>query len=578
MGDWIRSTAELDLSIKDPVYPSPRDWRDQVIYFLLIDRFDDGTDHPPYDGLKRPMRDIKHGVPFQGGTLVGVTKRLDYLQGLGVTALWLSPVLKNRTDPSGAFHGYAVQDFLAVDPRIGTHADLVRLVEEAHARGMYVILDIILNHTGDNWAYRDDTSPVYDHSGRQYDFGYWRAAHPPEAFDHDDAVWPAELQSPDCYKRRGSIVNWFDVDEAINADFLNLKELDLNNPRVLETLELVYKYWIKTANIDGYRIDTMKHVEDSAAARFCTSIKEYAESIGKSNFFLFGEVVADDDTVKRYVGSREEGGDVLHALDAALDFPLYFVLEEVIKGFANPQLLRDRYARLRHLYAASEAGDRFVTFLDNHDQMVRPFRRFLHGVPDERQALLGLGYLLTTPGIPAIYYGSEQGFDGGAPPGPWNDVAVRETMFGGDWGAFGTTGMQFFNQEHTLYRAVCALATVRRETPALRYGRLYFREVSEDGRNYGFPAIGWGLLAYSRILDQCEVVVVLNLRDTPYENFVTCDHALTPPGTLLTDLLDPSYTTLVEERVNRAVCAVAVPPHGLRILSSLQSSTTHGVL
>jgi glycosidase len=562
-----RSIHELDLTVDGPVYPSPSDWRDQFIYFLLVDRFNDGNpDTPPFDGVKKESwRDNATGIRFQGGTLAGITAKLDYIRGLGATTVWLSPVLKNRPEPSESFHGYAIQDFLDIDARVGTKDDLRTLVREAHQRGMYVILDIVINHTGDNWYYKDDAHPLYEHSGRQYEFGAFRAEHPPAEYSRDDAVWPAELQSIDCYKRRGAIVNWNDMDESVNGDFMNLKELDLGNPIVLETMKAVYKYWIKEADIDGYRIDTVKHVEDGATASFCNAIKEYSESIGKKNFFLFGEIVSDDDTLRRYVGPRTQGGDQLQALDAVLDFPLYFVLEEVIKGFVNPQVLRDRYERLKRLYANTDASEYFVTFLDNHDQMARPYRRFLHGGTDPMQAVLGIGYLLTVPGIPAIYYGTEQGFDGGSVPGSWNDTYIRENMFGGTWGAFGTTGRHFFNIDHPLYILITRIARLRASEPALRYGRFYFREVSDNGANFSFPALGWGFLTYSRILDATELIIALNLKGAPQTNFITVDWPLSQPGTLMTNVLKDNDDILVEERANRAVIKTTLGPHEIAI-------------
>ncbi len=572
----LRSIQELDLTPDHPVYPSPADWRDEFIYFLLVDRFEDGVERPPYDG-SRKARDPSdwHGSPYQGGTLKGVTERLRYIRGLGATTVWLSPVFKNRTEPDekAMYHGYAIQDFLMVDPRMGTLADLQELVRTAHELDMRVILDIIINHTGDNWTYREGQTPLYRHDGTTYEFGHWRAEHPPEEFGPDDAVWPTELQSPECYRRRGGIINWNDLEEAQQGDFMNLKELNLSNHTVLETLKAVYKYWIAAADIDGYRIDTVKHVEDDAVAAFCTSIHEYASSIGKHNFFIFGEIVDDDTVLRRYVGTRVEGGTKLLALDAALDFPLYFMLEEVIKGFTNPHWLRERYRRLRELYPTTDASEYFVTFVDNHDQMARPYRRFLHQVPDQKQAVLAIGYLLTAPGIPAIYYGTEQGFDGGAPPGVCHDTSIRECMFGGQWGAFGTSGMQFFNEEHPLYRAIAAIAGVRAAEPALRYGRFYFREVSEDARNFGYTSLGWGMLAYSRILDDDEVVVVLNLRDQPYQNHVTVDYTLTPPGTLMENALAPEQTTLAEDHATRACIAVSLAPHEIALFRKVKEDT-----
>lgn len=573
MAEHIRSVQELDLSVDRPLYPSPADWRDHFIYFLLIDRFHDGREHPPYDGTTRPRSLEDHtGAGFQGGTLKGVTEKLTYIKGVGATTVWLSPVLKNRSDWSGSYHGYATQDFLDIDPRIGTKEDLIELVRKAHELGMYVILDIIINHTGDNWAYKDDAAPLYRHDGTRYEFGYWRRGSPEGELGPDDAVWPAELQSPECYKRRGGIVNWMDTEESLNGDFINLKELDFGNPVVLSTMQSVYKYWIRTADIDGYRIDTVKHIEDTATAQFCTAIKEYAESVGKKNFFLFGEIVSGDDTVRQYVGPRIHGGEKMHALDAALDFPLYFVLEEVIKGFASPQLLRERYERLRRLYPENDASEYFVTFVDNHDQMFRPHRRFLHGGADPAQAVLAVGYLLTSPGIPSMYYGTEQGFDGGAPPGPWHDTFIRENMFGGEWGAFGTQGMHFFNGEHPLYRGIAAIARVRADEPAVRYGRCYFREVSDNASAWAYAALGWGFLAYSRILDDTELVVVLNLKREEVTQYVTLDNTISPSGTLVRDLLANAGDILVEERAGRAAARVTLPPHGIAILKAIRAS------
>jgi glycosidase len=173
-------------------------------------------------------------------------------------------------------------------------------------------------------------------------------------FQEDDAVWPAELQRPECYKRRGQIRDWSDPEEAINGDFLSLKELDITQSAVLATLINAYKYWIATTDLDGFRVDTVKHMESSDTAIFCNAVREYAERIGKQNFFIFGEIVGDDLTIQRYIGrnSRIAGtNERFPSLDAALDFPLYFILEESIKGLTNPSGLRERYERFKTQYA-----------------------------------------------------------------------------------------------------------------------------------------------------------------------------------------------------------------------------------
>src|SRR5215218_8507664 len=169
------SVSEIDFAPRGPMFPSPVDWRDQFIYQLLIDRFDDNKEHPPFDPNSTPRggRDRSRAYHFQGGTLKGVTRRLDYIKGLGCTAVWISPPFKQRQDDPTSYHGYGIQDFLDIDHRFGTNEDLRELVREAHQRGLYVILDVVINHSGDVWGYagEGERQHPYNETGR-YDFGF----------------------------------------------------------------------------------------------------------------------------------------------------------------------------------------------------------------------------------------------------------------------------------------------------------------------------------------------------------------------------------------------------------------------
>ena len=526
----------IDFRPRGEVYPSPSDWRDQFIYHLMVDRFNDGVEkRPAYEPGLLQDRDDSEGDRWQGGTLRGVSKKLDYIKGLGCTAIWLSPIFRNR-DAENTYHGYGTQSFLEVDPRFGTKKDLQDLVRKAHKKGIYVILDVVMNHTGDNWAYPGGY-PYYYCDGQRFDFGFWRRSDTPEEGD-GGSVLPGEFENPEWYRRKGEIRNWDAFPETRDGDFLSLKDLDTSNREVLKALIDVYKHWIAEADVDGYRLDAAKHLEESSTAIFCNAIREYAQRIGKKNFFLFGEIVGEDSFIDQYIGrnARIPGtNERFPSLDAALDFPLWGVLEWVIKGFRNPAALRERYARFADLYAdRGEAGRRFVTFVDNHDQIGRsPKGRFLFEDPHRDQAILAIGYLLSSQGIPCIYYGTEQGFDGGGD----HDKYLRECMFGGRWGAFKTTGHHFFNPEHPLYRSISGIAEIRKREPALRYGRQYFREVSGDGDGFGHPIDGRCTLAYSRILDDTEILVAMNLDSEPREEFVTVDRNLTPEGGDVEDLL-----------------------------------------
>ena len=568
MPNPVRSIVDIDFTPEGDVFPSPPDWRDVFIYFLLVDRFDNNQRGlRPYSASAPKGRDLEQGKIFQGGNLTGILRRLNYIKDLGANAVWLSPVFKNRREKSDSYHGYGIQDFLEIDARFGTKEDLQKLVKEAHARGLYVILDIILNHTGDNWAYPGDHPYYYSkQTSGAFDFGFWRQVEGAAGFQADDAVWPEELQRLDGYKRRGQITDWNDPEQAVNGDFLSLKELDIARPDVLNTLIQAYKYWIAAADIDGFRVDTVKHMESSATAIFCNAAREYAKRIGKQNFFIFGEIVADDATLQRYIGrnSRIEGtSERFPSLDAALDFPLYFILEEVIKGFIPAGHLRDRYERFKTMYSDhGAAGQYFVTFVDNHDQMSRPYRRFMHHNRFPAQAILAIAYLLTSQGVPCIYYGTEQGFDGGGN----HDSFVRECMFGGRWGAFDSTERHFFRPSHPIYKSIAKIAAIRRQEPALRYGRQYFREISGNGSDFGYPVDGNCTLAFSRILDTTEVLIAMNLQAAARADFVTIDFNLNTAGAKLGNLLNPQSQVTVEQRGNRLAVRVPLTAHELAIL------------
>ena len=574
MFDKPVSLSEIDFKPKSKVFPSPSDWRDQFIFFLLVDRFNSGEKNiPPFNAETTPTgRNDAEGEKWQGGTLKGITDKLEYIKGLGCTTLWLSPIFKNRREMN-TYHGYGIQNFLDIDPRFGTVKDLQKLVKEAHKRNMYVILDIVINHTGDNWSYPNGY-PYYYSDGRRFDFGFWRETDPPTGTQWpDDALWPVEFQNPEWYRRKGEIGHWDSFPETRDGDFCSLKELDTSNREVLKALIDAYKYWVAVSDIDGYRLDAVKHIEDSSTAIFCSAIREYAQRIGKKNFFLFGEIIGDDRFIDQYIGrnARIPGTDErFPSLDAALDFPLWGVLEGVIKGFVNPGELRARYERFKEFYSDhGQASQYFVTFVDNHDQIGRsPRGRFLHNNPFQRQASFAIGYLLTSIGIPCIYYGTEQGFDGGGD----HDKYIRECMFGGKWGAFNTAGHHFFNPENPLYKEISRTAEIRRKEPALRYGRQYFREISGDGVNFGYPIDGRCTLSYSRILDDTEIIIAMNLDSGPRNDFVTVDSNLTPAGKKMINLLKPDSTFPVQAGGKRHAIMIGLAPHEMAILKLVPHS------
>jgi glycosidase len=557
----LTSVKQLDFTPRGKVFPSPADWRDQVIYQVLIDRFDDGKSHPPYNPRKATHgRDAREGSRFQGGTLRGITRRLDYIRELGANSIWITPPLKNRLDDEASYHGYGAQDFLSIDPRFGTVSDLQKLVREAHRRGMYVILDVVIDHTGDMWGYTQDRDVVYQR-GKRFRFGSWR----------EGKVWPRELQDPDAFKREGRMSDVADAegDEATDGDFESLKVLDLTRPDVLNAIIKIYKYWIAATDVDGFRIDAMRHVRPEPAANFCHAIREYATRIGKKNFMMVGEVPGADRMIK-YVGNNtplnDEGKRSEYPLlDAVLDFALAKMLGKILCGAQSSKQLRERYQMLHDYYRDyGRVGRYLVTFLENHDMGAGNRRRLLHNEPDPRLSVLGAGYLLTNLGIPCLYYGMEQGFDGGGE----EDWFVRECMFGGNWGAFGTTGMHFFNPKHPTYRAIAKINQIRAQSPALRYGRQYFREISGDGKHFGPPTGTEYTLAFSRILDTEEVLIAMNLDQNPREDCITVDGLITPARSAMTDLFGTTKDVRVQQaKDGRAFVRVKLPGRSMAILT-----------
>jgi glycosidase len=549
---FIRSTQELDFTPYCKVTPSPAQWRDQIIYHLLIDRFDNNNpDLKPFDPDHTPRknRELHQGAEFQGGCIKGITRRLDYIKNLGCTSLWISPPFKNRKTAPNTYHGYAIQNFLAVDPRFGTLEDLQELVREAHKHNMYVIFDVVINHTGDNWAYVNDEQPVYN-NGQEYEFGFWRDSegrtlrNPPSEYGEEDAIWPVELQKPECYKRKGRIREMASASEGemIDGDTEAMKDLDLTREDVRDALIRCHKWWIAQTDCDGFRIDTVKHAEPHAMSIFVNAIREYTQSIGKHNFHMFAEIVAEDGVLQKYLGQNTPNGDDPHeeypALCSCLDFPLYFELEDVIKRRSPPLGLSQRYERFQHFYRDfAKVGEYFVTFVDNHDQMHRPYFRLMHGESDCRLAVLAIGYLLTSMGIPCIYYGTEQCFDGG---GKEDDDFVRETMFGSNWGAFGATEGHFFNEQNKAYQAIAKIAQIRHSEPVLRYGRQFFRQVSGDGMTFGDSKDPGGVFAYARVLDTTSIVTIINLDPEPRESFIALDEKFFPNESQAINLLNDS--------------------------------------
>jgi glycosidase len=588
-----------------------------VLYFLLPDRFSDGQETGFLDNDGRPVkygttplytpsdngnaiRDasgtkawLDAGAKFCGGNLRGVTTKLGYLKRLGITALWVGPIFK-QVRKLETYHGYGVQNFLDIDPRFGTREDLRELVQTAHKLGIYVLLDIILNHSGNIFAYKAG-SPKY--SGREYEVaGYYDADRKPtipmgtvdlEAYPNafpDGAVWPAELQPAECFTRKGRIGDnsdhWDTAPECLDGDFYNLKDFSLgpDDPDhftatpALEALCQVYKYWIAYADLDGFRIDTVKHMGDGPTRYFASVIHEFTQTLGKEKFLLIGEIA----------GNRAFETVEVTGIDAALGIGgIQEQLWKLPKGYSAPENYFSLFRNALYLKKGSHTWfrDKVVTMIDDHDQIWRSAgtkARFCSEGEGDKLILAAMALNLYTMGIPCVYYGSEQSFDGQGGSdgrGHFDDQYIREAMFGGGFGAFRSRGRHFFDEEKAVFKAHGEIAAIRQKEIALRRGRQYLRDISGDGTYFGYPVNEGGgkirsLIAWSRIFDGVEILCAINTdADAEREAWVTVDDELHADGDNMDCLFPAGGKMVVIERSGdgRFVVNLKVGPAGFVI-------------
>jgi glycosidase len=615
----LTSLTQVELTPAGDVHPSPADWADQVLYFLLPDRFSDGQEDTrslfdranPDCSRPRSLGDwMKSGCCYQGGKIKGIESKLDYLQSLGVTTLWIAPVFKQRADMQ-TYHGYGIQNFLEIEPRLGTRQDLRSLIDAAHARGIYVLLDIIYNHTGNNWFYDNngqpsDTMPYLADS--TYPFKGWRSQSGEcieRCQDMEDGVWPIEFQNPDWYSRAGTIQHWDDPGKELSADaefrrgdFGNLKDLALEKGEVLDALIKVYQHWIAFSDCDGFRIDTVKHVPPEISAIFCHNIRSFARQIGKKNFLLLGEVTGDSHMVRTYVDPTGPN------LDAVLDIESApRRLGDMVKGLTPPAEFFDHFGGRDEMGSVRKIGRHHVSVLDDHDMVWRDGKhRFAWnnqtGNADLQNAH-AVGVQLTTPGIPCIYYGTQQCFTGSESMHdesvepkyegrvPLADRYVRESMFGGSFGAFATSGCHFFDANHPTYLRIAAIARLRKNDDAvgeaLRRGELYVRETKDPDapeETFHGPQPG-SIVAWSRIHQGKAVIIALNTHGLePRRAEITIDANLHGEGSTIAllysgDWDDNQLRQLKSDRTlpvkrypsGRVTFTIELPAAGMAILS-----------
>lgn len=533
---------------------------EEIVYFVLPDRFANGDPKNDRGGLKGDRLatgyDPASRAFYHGGDLKGLTRKLDYIQGLGATALWIAPIFKNKPvqgakgQESAAYHGYWITDFTTVDPHFGTDADFKALVDAAHARGMKVYIDIIVNHTADVIRYAEspaDAAPYrskadYPFSrkggvdGAPINTGFagdgdasatnWAKLTDP-AFAYTPVIpkgeerikVPAWLNDPIYYHNRGQ-TDW-KGESAQYGDFTSLDDLATEHPRVVAGFIDIYKGWIDRFGIDGYRIDTARHVNPEFWRAFIPAIRAHAAAKGIPNFHIFGEVATDDyDPALLASWTRNA------AFPAVLDFAFMRAAVDAASGKTGTEMLA-RLVEDDALYEGGKAAARQLpTFLGNHDAgrfgwFLRRHNPAMSAEETLARDILGHAMLLTLRGVPTLYYGDEQGF-----AGTGNDQQARQDMFASQVaeynadrliGTASTTARDNFDTGHPLYREIAKLARIRRETPALSRGATILRASSDKP----------GLFAVSRIDPGTgrEVVLAFNTSAAPLSGAIAVDPA-----------------------------------------------------
>jgi pullulanase-type alpha-1,6-glucosidase len=531
-GDY---TAADDAIVAAPVRQAGSS---EQFYFVMTDRFANGdttndTGGLSGDRLATGLDPTDKGF-YHGGDLAGLLANLDYIEGLGTTAIWLTPSFLNRPvqgtgdSASAGYHGYWVTDFTQIDPHLGTNAELETLIDAAHDRGIKVYFDIITNHTADVNSYADgdysyveqSAEPYLDAAGTAFDPADYADGDPAfpalsaeTSFPHPPVIAPEDanlrvpswLNDPTLYHNRGN--STWTGESVTYGDFDGLDDIMTEHPTVVDGFVDVYSDWIDLG-IDGFRIDTVKHVNFEFWEQWTTQVLDYAHSVGKPDFFMFGEVYdADSARTSPYVRGTD--------MSSVLDFAFQASASSFARGF-SPDTLSQLFASDDMYTTRTTSASALPTFLGNHDM-----GRIGYFVSDSGDALarseLAHSLMYLTRGQPVVYYGDEQGFVGDGSMGG-RDKDARQDMFATQVDEYAnqqlltgeTAGSaDRFDPTAPLYTHIAELAALRDATPALDTGAQIERPDTGDGED--------SVYAFSRVDrdDKVEHLVALNNAASP---------------------------------------------------------------
>ncbi|MEU5310490.1 pullulanase-type alpha-1,6-glucosidase [Streptomyces sp. NPDC021562] len=495
--------------------PARHDDTREQFYFVMPDRFANGDKSNDKGGLTGSRLSTGYDPTdkgfYQGGDLKGLTRRLDYIKGLGTTAIWMAPIFKNKpvqgtgSNASAGYHGYWITDFTQVDPHFGTNKDLSTLISKAHAKGMKVFFDVITNHTADVVDYREKSYdylskgafPYLAEDGRPFDDADYAdgkkkfPAVSTASFPRTPVVTgrekvPSWLNDPTMYHNRGD--STFAGESATYGDFSGLDDLWTERPEVVHGMEKIYERWVKDFAIDGFRIDTVKNVDMAFWTQWATALDTYAAAHGRKNFFMFGETYSADTSVTSpYVTQGR--------LDATLDFPFQDAARSYASQGGSAQKLAGVFGD-DYKYTTDKANAyEQVTFLGNHDMgRIGYFLKQDNPKATDAELLakdrLANEVMFLSRGNPVVYYGDEQGFTGSG-----GDKDARQTMFASkvadyldddEIGTDRTAASDSYDTGAPLYQQISALGKLRKDNPALADGVQTERYAADGAGVYAF--------------------------------------------------------------------------------------------
>ena len=571
---------------KQPVLATHvQDWRDEVIYQVLTDRFADGDVNNDYAVQPGAL------ARYQGGDWLGIEQHLDYMQALGVTAIWISPVVKNvftNADVDG-YHGYWAQDLTQPNPYFGDLAALRSMVAAAHDRGLKVILDIVCNHMGQLFFYDmnlngrpDDYIEGNGQPSQVMGATSTQTADPVVQYNEYDPDWdprgvqafssdgndgrapiiflnqpqynqvlpqPAVLQKASSYHGMGHILDFTNQYESQYGDFTGgLKDLNTESLDVQKALETSYESWVTQVDFDAFRIDTIKHVRFDFWEYFLPVLRANLAKQGKKNFYVFGESFDGNDQLNGSYTKvvKDSAGNIVSgaAFDGIVYFPQLFTVYDGV--FANAKLGNQsgtdviaalwKQRSINYSTTPQDGGivnaqgagiapdEALVNFVDNHD-----VGRFLFSSQGDKAALRNaLALNMTAQGVPCLYYRTEQECSGG------NDPANREVLWSTGFPTNGPTFTWFSK-----------LAGIRKSTAALRHGLTNVVWSSshvhdeEDAGIFAFERTGGDAGSLYAL-----VVLATNDSHKSATAFGTTTMIVNQPaGTVLVDLADPTSQT-----------------------------------